>query len=336
MSDARHRSRSTAGRDRARDRTSSGVPQDLRLRGRKRSRRGRRSPAGAWILSIVALVVVFAGAGFALARFAPASNAARAATSALVLPGTGGATTTSRSTTTTAGGSQPLPAPTPCFASFRGVRLHLPIAASAVTVIGFHQSSYDDALPMKPIVRVADAPHRAAIIAAERARKMRWSPPPAAPASADENGQGVWTGTVLEMWRAASTKMFTAVDCGAKYGTTVVPPVSGTIMEIRPYLLYGKYHDFEIHIKPDDIPAVDVIMLHVTDVSATLGEHVVGGVTPIAKVRRLTGLVPGLQLAAYTLEGGDHTHFQINFIPDPRATWVLGKDPPGMVRHNTD
>lgn len=299
----------------------------MRLQGARRPRR-KRTPVAAWLVSAVGIVAVFATAGFALAHIAPPPPKA-SASAAIELPGTLAAATATTASNATA---RQLVAPTPVFASFRGVHLHLPIPPAVVTVIGFHQASFTDALQMTSLVPLADA-------AALQRSATAHQKPAAYPGASHgfENSKGVWTGRVLYLWRATtSTKMRTAVDCGAPSGTTVYPPVDGTIMEIHPYHLYGKYPDFEIHIKPDGLPGVDLIMLHVTDLNVKLDEHVIGGVTPIAKVRRLVGVVPGLQLRTYTAEGGDHTHFQINKIMEPGRPWVLGHDPPGMIRSGTD
>ena len=71
-----------------------------------------------------------------------------------------------------------------------------------------------------------------------------------------------------------------------------------------------------------------------TNPIATLGMRVVGGVTQLAKVRALSKVVSGLQLRTYTLDGGNHTHVQVNRISKPDETWVVGQDPPGFKRHN--
>jgi hypothetical protein len=333
MSDADKPSRSVSRRARRGSHVTRLPETGLHATGRRRQR--KRAPLTRWAVSIIGVLVVFAAGGFALATLAPVARHAKAQ-SPLALPGASGSTT---GTVASEEAAAVAPQPTPYFASFRGVRLRLPVPASAVTVVAFHQSSYNDAFAMVSLVRIGSGDRLAATVKAQRGRSSASVTTPASTLSATPpaaNSHGVWTGSVLQLWRGSGTRMNTAVDCGAKPGTAVYPPVDGTIMQIRPYRLYGKYADFEIHIKPDSIPGVDVIMLHVTNPCVALGEHVIGGVTPLARVRRLKGLVPGLQLATYTSEGGDHTHFQINVIPQPGRPWVLGSDPPGMVRHGVN
>jgi hypothetical protein len=223
------------------------------------------------------------------------------------------------------------PAPSPYFASFRGVKIHLPIAATSVTVLAYHQSSYNDTYPMHSLLKTGiPSVIAAAASRAKKAGKSFRSTPNTASAT---NSHGLWTGKALELWRSGRAGgRYTAVDCGARPGTAVLAPLDGTVMEVRRYKLYGKYTDVEIDIKPDAWSDIDVILLHVTNPCVTEGQHVVGGVTKIAEVRHLSGTVPGLQLRTYSTDGGNHTHLQITKIPNPKRRWVVGQDPPGMVR----
>jgi len=108
----------------------------------------------------------------------------------------------------------------------------------------------------------------------------------------------------------------TAADIGGAPGTDVFAPVTGTVVQVRPYLLYEKYDDIEIHIRPDGADDLDVVLIHVTDASVEAGDRVTGGVTRIAAVRQMSGLID-LQLAGYTGDGGDHTHMQVNKMVEP-------------------
>lgn len=101
-----------------------------------------------------------------------------------------------------------------------------------------------------------------------------------------------------------------AVDVGAKAGTQVRAPVSGVIVQVRPYMLYGDYPDVEIDILPDANPAVRVIVFHVDRVAAKRRQRVVSGVTPLGRVRNLSRQFEP-QLAEYTHESGNHVHIQV-------------------------
>lgn len=273
-----------------------------------------------WV-PLLLVVLLVAGAGAAIALMAPrnAGNA-RAAVN-----GVWSATDAPRP-------SKPAPPePTPYFAKLRGVKLRLPVAPTDITVLAFHSSSYADTYKLSPLVDFGSvsAAKEAATTARENGGTVRTTPAGTETVDAD----GVWTGTALELWRTArSGKRCTAIDCGAKWGTTVRSPVDGTVMRVHPYHLYGKYPDIEIQIKPDAWDDVDVFVLHVTDPAVVEGQRVTAGVTPIAKVRHLSGVVSGLQLRSYVTDGGNHTHVQFNIVPKPGEPWAVGQDPPGFKR----
>ena len=220
-------------------------------------------------------------------------------------------------------------APTPAFASFRGTQLLLPVPASAITVVAFHQSSYNDTYKMTPLVPIHST---AAAKTATDAERKSGTPQPAR-TGPQADADGVWTGWALEVWRTnVNGKMDTCLDCGARPGTPVFAPLTGTVMRVRSYKLYKKYPDYEIQIKPDAWNDVDLIILHVTDPLVAPGDRVVAGVTRVASVRDLASTVSGLQLRTYTTEGGNHTHVQLTKIPKPNEIWQLGQDPPGFDR----
>jgi len=278
------------------------------------------------LTALLAVVALFVIAGGVLALIAPGKPASEAA-----------ASSPWRAVVTTETPAAPTPTPTPVFASLRGVSLRLPVPAAAVTVLAFHQSSYRDTLPLTPLIAIGSTAHaRAAAVAARATIKAGGTATiSATPRDGAEDLEGVWRGTALQLWRSTSGgKQDSAVDCGARPGTPVIAPVDGVVMEVRPYKLYGRIDDFEIHIKPDGHDDLDVIILHVTDPIPTPGTRVVGGVTQLAKVRALSKVVSGLQLRTYTLDGGNHTHVQVNRISKPNETWVVGEDPPGFKRRN--
>ena len=283
----------------------------------------RRTKARPHPLPIVVAVLVVVAAAAGVALMAPRGHAA-------VKPAA--AVWKAVATQTAAATESAGPVPTPAFASFRGLKLLLPIQPADVTALVFHQSSFNDSYKMKPLVALRAASAAKAAVDAERAGGA-----PAWPrAESDADADGIWTGAALQLWRSnVNGRTDTAVDCGAKPGTPVFSPVTGTVMLIRPYKLYGKYNDFEFNIKPDGFNDVDVIVLHVTDPCVKEGDRLVAGVTQIALVRKLTGLLSGLQLRSYTVEGGNHTHVQVNKVPKPSQTWIVGQDPPGLKRKSS-
>lgn len=200
--------------------------------------------------------------------------------------------------------------PTPLFGSYRSLHLYLPVPPEALTELAYHQASGKSALSVTSLLPDAD------MTAAEENKGTGRS------TLAPSDDPSILGGEVLRMWRSNRTgQPDSAIDIGAAPGTPVYAPVTGEVIGVRPYRLYDKYDDFEIHIQPTGWPEVDVVMIHVENVSVAVGDQVIGGVTPIAGVRLLSDRVTH-QLSAYTTDGGDHVHVQLNLLEVP------GKLPP--------
>jgi murein DD-endopeptidase MepM/ murein hydrolase activator NlpD len=203
-------------------------------------------------------------------------------------------------------------AATPIFASYGKLKIHLPVPVAALTEIGFHQASYPYALRMKTPMKDANL----AKAAKNKSTGRNLANQPSGPSA-------VMTGYVLRMWRNRPGRPDTAADVGALAGTTVLAPVSGTIVKIKSYMLYGKYQDYELHIHPDGTKGLDLVMIHLTGLKASVGDHVDAGITPIAKVRKLSDKFHD-QLADYTRGGGDHVHIQVNYAYYPGYKGLVG------------
>ncbi len=286
------------------------------------ARRGRgRRRRDPWAVPLIATIAVFL-------------------VSAAVLSNLGGA---SRPDRVTVGGGTSAPVaqalekmvrPTPVFATYGTLRLHLPVPAEAVTAVAFHQSSFNTAVPMLSLAPTMDLKTASRLAAQKRAAKSATATPaPAEPASAAAAVAvgDVWGGKVIRLWRSGrSGKPETAVDVGASPGTAVIAPVDGTVVYVRKYKLYSKYEDFEVHISPDGVPGVDVVLIHITGVCVAPGDKVEAGITKVACVRKLSKFT-ALQLADYTADGGDHTHMQVNRTPKPGSIWVSTPAGPVVV-----
>lgn len=205
-----------------------------------------------------------------------------------------------------------LPDPTPIFARYRSLQIRLPVSVKNLTEVGFHQAAYPYALHMSTPLTEADNSDTKDAHGTGR-------DPSKQPTGAD----AVLEGKFIRMWRARPGEPDTASDIGAPPGADVYAPVSGTIVKIKKYKLYGKCDDYEIHIQPDGWSDLDLVMIHVGDLSAEVGDEVVGGVTRIAAIRKLSTKVQH-QLREYTGDGGDHAHIQINNAKDPRYKGLEG------------
>lgn len=205
---------------------------------------------------------------------------------------------------------------TPQFARLKHMPIYLPVDPGRITGVAFHQSAYGRSYHMVSLVPTVD---RQTVYNQVKAGKKY----PIASAITVSQGidersgrrvvESTWKGSVVRLLRSGrSGAADSAVDCGAKAGTTVVAPVTGTVERIRSYKLYGRYPDFEIHIKPDGLPEADLVVIHVQDLVVSPGDRVIGGVTPIAHVRLLSKFFEH-QLREYTGDPGDHTHIQFNW-----------------------
>lgn len=195
--------------------------------------------------------------------------------------------------------------PTPFFASYRSLHLYLPVPVASLTELAFHQASGETAIHMESLLPDANMN-----VVAQNHGSGRQVP-------TSTVGPDVLTGSVLRMWRSnRHGAPDTAADVGAAPGTPVYAPVTGTVLKVRPYRLYEKYDDYEIHIRPNGWDEVDVVVIHVQDPKVEPGDRVIGGITNIASVRQLSDRVTP-QIAAYTKDAGDHVHVQLNEMPVP-------------------
>ncbi len=129
----------------------------------------------------------------------------------------------------------------------------------------------------------------------------------------------------------APGKPDTAADVGAKPGSAVFSPVTGTVVKVKKYKLYGKWDDYELHIQPDGHPGLDVVMIHVTDVCCRPGDRVLAGVTrsrPFARSRTSsTSSSRATPRAAATTSTSRST-----MPPTPRTRGSRAQSPRGRVR----
>lgn len=265
-----------------------------RARLRKAARRRRIA------LGLLAVVTAVALGAVAYAYMGPsASTDETSSTDGESSSGASDANATSRQATG--------PGETPVFASCLGVELRLPVEPEALTEIGFHQASFRYALCMETPLPDADMTAARANRGTGRSTDR--------PRGAD----AVLNGSVLRMWREGGWgRPDTSADVGAPVGSTVISPVDGIVVRVRPYLLYGKWDDFEIHIRPEGRPELDVVLIHIDDVAVAEGDVVRAGITPLATIRRLDDKEP-MQLRSYTPlgDGGNHVHLQVNDVTYP-------------------
>jgi hypothetical protein len=209
---------------------------------------------------------------------------------------------------------------TPAFAKIRQMLIYLPVSPRALTAVMFHQSARGHSYDMTSLAPDADRAKVFRLVKGGAKLPIASSREVTSGAKTRDGERivdGVWKGTVVRVLRMnRGGKPASAVDAGAKAGTVVVAPVSGTVTRVKAYKLYGRYSDYEIHVRPDAMTQADLVVIHVSDILVEPGDWVIGGVTPIARVRLLSNRMKH-QLGEYTGEQGDHVHIQFN---KPTAT----------------
>ena len=189
----------------------------------------------------------------------------------------------------------------PLIAQCSGVDLRSPIAPADLTGVLFHQASLAYGLTMTTELPEADTEK---VESSGESRVNR------------EQVEGDWLDAeVMHLWRIAdSTDMDTSIDVGAASGTIVRSPVTGTVVLVKDYDLYGEVPDIEIHIQPTGRPDLDVVIIHTQDPLVKAGDKVEAGVTEISHVRDIAKDLEDVQLAFYTPEDdpGNHAHVQVN------------------------
>lgn len=183
-----------------------------------------------------------------------------------------------------------------------GVDIYSPITHENLTGILFHQASYEWAKPMTTKLPEADLEN----IYQDNASLEVFK----------EDKSSTWMeANCVHLWRETdTTAMDTSIDMGAPAGSTVYAPVTGEVVLVLDYDLYDEVPDVQIHIRPDNNPDLDVVLLHQTDVRVKAGDHVEAGVTSLSKVRDIAKDLTDVQLSFYTAgdDPGNHSHVQVN------------------------
>lgn len=140
-------------------------------------------------------------------------------------------------------------------------RLTLVLPGEEVLLVGYHEASFPDAVALQPYGHG---------LANENATKFTLPPP--------EDGPGY---LVLSS-RGRPQPATSAVDVVMHDDETVTSPVTGTVVLVEPYTLYGKYPDTRIEIAPEDAPHLRVVLIHVRNVTVASGDRVEAGVSVLA------------------------------------------------------
>lgn len=155
--------------------------------------------------------------------------------------------------------AEPAPSGPVRFASFEDVELFLP--SRQTMIVGFHEASYGSALRLRPW---------GTPLASDNPRKEAAPPTDPGPNYA------------VMSTRSRPTQATSAADIAVPPGTPIASPVTGTVVSVEPYQLYGTYPDLRIRIRPAGRPDILVTVLHVTGAQVAVGDELVGGESPLA------------------------------------------------------
>lgn len=118
---------------------------------------------------------------------------------------------------------------------------------------------------------------------------------------------------VIMASRGRATSPTSAVDIALAEGHDVTSPVTGTVVDVSRYALYGNTSDVMIRIQPDANPDVHVTVFHVVDPTVQAGDKLTAGETVLAAGPR--ALPFGSQIDRFVGAAGPHVHIQV----DPAA-----------------
>ena len=191
-------------------------------------------------------------------------------------------------------------------AAYGDVKIYSPITQKEMTGVLFHQASYNTAVVVTTELPEAN-PEKVSIDHPVRVNH--------------DQTEGDWVDAdALHLYRVQdATEMDTSIDVGAKAGTTVYAPVTGTVVLVKNYDLYGYVPDVRIHIQPEGHPELDVVLLHQYDPQVKAGDKVVAGATPLSSVRDIAKDLTDVQLGFFTAadDPGNHSHVQVNNADSP-------------------
>jgi hypothetical protein len=161
--------------------------------------------------------------------------------------------------------------------------LKLPIAADAITALGYHAAA---GLPLTPYGHRANEgmlTHLWHRVFGGNTRGLRYYQL--------NGGSGPDTGEL---------------DVGAAAGTDVYSPIDGTVTGITPVVLNGKQYGVRLDIRAQQAPAVAVTVSNlVVDPALHVGSALTASVSRIGQVISLSGVEQQL-LAKYTNDDGNH------------------------------
>jgi hypothetical protein len=178
-------------------------------------------------------------------------------------------------------------------ASIGNLRIQLPVAAGALTAIGFHGTS-DGSLSLQPVGRQANAGLLERLwrrIAGSGRESPRWYQLEGGPAGTN------------------------VLDVGAAPGTDVYAPVNGSVIAVSDLVVGGKRVGSRIDLRPSESPSVMVSVMNVRpDPSIAVGTPVLAASSKLGTAVDVAA-VEEQALAAHAPDGGNNV--SISVYPSP-------------------
>jgi hypothetical protein len=170
-------------------------------------------------------------------------------------------------------------------ASVRGLTLVVP--GIRVKAVAYHEASRARAIALRPRGRCA-----------RNANRTKFTPPHATEGPA----------YLVMSSRGRPHPATSAVDVAMRKGTSVLAPVSGKIVTVKQYDLYGRYRDVKIVIRPSHADHLLVTMIHLDRLQVRKGDVVTAGQSPIGVPR----VFPfNSQVNDYIGGGIPHVHIEV-------------------------
>lgn len=200
--------------------------------------------------------------------------------------------------------------PAQAFAQVEDLALHL--MNEDVLAVAFHEATMSEALPLEPVgvLEANDNP-------------TKFAAPP------DVEGPDYRVLSSRGRGRPATS----AADVVIPDGAMAHAPVTGEVVEVRQYALYGGTNDWRVVIRPDARKDLHVVMIHLHGPQVEIGDRVTAGVSPIGLPR----LLPFTSHVDYTLDGRNpHIHLEVKAATtaaplDPNAPAIPADELPEVV-----
>ncbi|MDP8969605.1 MAG: M23 family metallopeptidase, partial [Actinomycetota bacterium] len=151
----------------------------------------------------------------------------------------------------------------PAFAEVDGLALHLPHPRPVA--VAFHEAGRAEALALAPVGR---------LVANDNPRSFVPGP--------DSDGPGY---RILSS-RGRARPPTSAVDVVVGAGDWVGAPVSGRVVEVREYALYGSQRDWRVVIEPAERPDLHLVLVHLYEPVVEVADRLRAG-ERLAKARLL-------------------------------------------------